>query len=416
MVYITNLIAFILGTFWAIKAVRSILRGTKYSINFVMLVFYVFFILPLAFDSVLGVPKYTYELSFSIATADLYTNILYALYVSIVPVIWHMTAVRKTMGSGFKQGSSHLFSNYIYITMMVSPIFLLFFSPNPEIYLNYGAAILGFPSPEGEQFHSLISAATFFSVMSFSFLLIKQKELSLLFFMRFGPFLLATLWMNGKRNIVIWALVLVLYALWKRRTMQPKQILLMSLLFLTVGIGFSALYQQAFRYDDLKVDSWEDVYTNMRVDYGREDVTKMAIYAELNPSELTILDYRGQSMLYNLLFFVPREVWPGKPWPYAVYATSALIRIPPQYVGWGMTTGILDESIANFGLLGMLVGPLFISIVCRVGDRDQEPLPQLLTVLITILMLVLQLAAFMPVFLAWLAVVIWGNIKRIIAL
>ena len=79
--------------------------------------------------------------------------------------------------------------------------------------------------------------------------------------------------------------------------------------------------------------------TNMRVDYGRDDVTKMAIYAELYPDELEILEYPFQSFLFTATMYVPREWWSDKPWPYAVYATSALIQIPSQYVGWGMTTG-----------------------------------------------------------------------------
>ena len=84
---------------------------------------------------------------------------------------------------------------------------------------------------------------------------------------------------------------------------------------------------------------------------GRDDVTKMAIYAELYPNELEILDYPFQSFLFTSTMYVPRELWSDKPWPYAVYATSALMQIKSQYVGWSMTTGILDETYCKCWLV-----------------------------------------------------------------
>ena len=110
--------------------------------------------------------------------------------------------------------------------------------------------------------------------------------------------------------------------------------------------------------------------------------------------------------------YVPRELWSDKPWPYAVYATSALMQIPIQYVGWSMTTGILDETIANVGWLGFLLGPLIISWIVRIGDRNQTTIIQLLTILVGSLMLVLQISAFTPIFLLWIILVGWQVLKK----
>lgn len=411
MVNVINALAFIWGTYWALKAGRALLKGTRYSINFVMIIFYLFFILPLAFDIIFGIPKYTYERSFTVAAADFWTCALYALYVSTVPVLWQWTAIKKRKLPEHNSSKGRHYRKLFYLIVLASPLILAFFSPHPEIYLTYGAAILGFPTPESESYHILISASTFFSVICFSFLIMESKKSISLVILGLTPLLLTTIWINGKRNIIVWAFVLILYALWKRRSLAPRQLLITSILFLSIGLGISAIYQQSFRYESLKINSWEKIYANMRVDYGRDDVTKMAIYAELNPDQLKILQYRGQSMVYNLLFFIPREVWPKKPWPYAVYATAALLMLPTQYYGWGMTTSILDESIANFSWLGMLIGPLIISLICRLGDPVRGPVVQLLTVLTAILMLVLQLSAFIPVFLVWAALVFWRGRK-----
>ena len=69
------------------------------------------------------------------------------------------------------------------------------------------------------------------------------------------------------------------------------KLLFVAMVFTGMMLLFSSLYQETFRYNMLQIDDWEQVYHNMRVDLGRDDVTKMAIYAELYPEELEILDY-----------------------------------------------------------------------------------------------------------------------------
>ena len=281
------------------------------------------------------------------------------------------------------------------------------------MYTQYGRAVQGFPTPESEAYHAFINGATFLSAISYFFLLLESRKRQSIFVVMFAtPFLLNSVWMNGKRAIVALIVVLVVYTLWKKNVLRLMNLLLVSVVCTGMMLVFSSLYQQAFRYDMLQIDDWDQVYHNMRVDMGRDDVTKMAIYAELYPDKLEILDYPFQSFLFTATMYVPREWWSDKPWPYAVYATSALLQIPSQYVGWSMTTGILDETIANVGWLGLLLGPLIISWIARMGDRNQTTIIQLLTVIVGSLMLVLQIAAFISIFLLWLVLVGWQVFKR----
>ena len=281
------------------------------------------------------------------------------------------------------------------------------------MYTQYGRAIQGFPTPESEAYHVFINGATFLSAISYFFLLLESRKKQSIFVVMFAtPFLLNSVWMNGKRAIVALIVVLVVYTLWKKNVLRLMNLLLVGVVCAGIMLVFSSLYQQAFRYDMLQIDDWDQVYHNMRVDLGRDDVTKMTIYAELYPDELEILDYPFQSFLFTATMYVPREWWSDKPWPYAVYATSALLQIRSQYVGWSMTTGILDETIANVGWLGLLLGPLTISWIARMGDRNQTAIIQLLTVIVGSLMLVLQIAAFISIFLLWLVLVGWQVSKR----
>ena len=92
MVNLCNVLVFLWGTYWVIKAGSSILRGSQYSINFIMIIFYLFYFIPIGLDIVFGIPEYTYETSFKLASHDVKTSLLYNLFISMVPIIWSYTA------------------------------------------------------------------------------------------------------------------------------------------------------------------------------------------------------------------------------------------------------------------------------------------------------------------------------------
>jgi hypothetical protein len=142
------------------------------------------------------------------------------------------------------------------------------------------------------------------------------------------------------------------------------------------------------------------------MDYGRDDVIKLTIFAELHPEIIRILEYRGQSFLFYSVFYVPRDFWPQKPYPYAVYSTSAIAMFDsPRQLGWGLTTSILEEAIANLSWAGMLAGPLVVSLVCRLGEACRNSMVSAFTALIACLFLSVHLNAFMVMFLLWVMTV-----------
>jgi hypothetical protein len=165
---------------------------------------------------------------------------------------------------------------------------------------------------------------------------------------------------------------------------------------------FSSSYQTGVRGG---TSDFEEVYEGFRVDYGRDSNIKMAIFAELYPQELQILEYRGESLFFYLTMYIPRQSWPEKPMPYRHYVTSAAFMIPPKLWTWGLTTSFLEEAIANFSWFGMILGPSLISIICRVGDSRSNPLISPLTVLVAILFLAIDLSAFSPLFFIWLMMI-----------
>ncbi|MDQ4483704.1 hypothetical protein RBU64_15840 [Bacillus cereus] len=212
--------------------------------------------------------------------------------------------------------------------------------------------------------------------------------------------------MNGKRLVVFILISLILVNTFVNNIKK-----LIPTLILSIGLilGFNAIYSNYLDSEYQLNKFSNDEYLQFRIDYSRDHNVKMAIYDEVKESQQKILDYRGQSFLYNLAFFIPRENWEDKPYPYGVYVTAASLGISSQEsLGWQMTTSILDESIANLGLpLGICFFILLFGLIVKIGYFFKEDILLFASTNFIILLLLTMQYSFSNVFiLPWCGLVI----------
>jgi len=415
MIDLVNMVTFCWLTLWALYAVRLLWAGVRYSILFVFIFHFLFCGTPLFLDTVFGKPLYIYHEGFQFATRDDMTCWIYCFYVAFCPVLWWWTGrSRRLKKSGAENSDSPVdHPNFpqrlrpLFYLFLFSPLLALAFAPQPAVYLKYAAGTRRLLSVEARQYHIFILFACKVSLLGAAGLLIaSRRRLYFWPILLLLPWMFLTAWLEGKRVIVVILLGLVLFVLWQKGFLKRKHFLPVTLLvLLAVGL-YSFSYQAAIRPLSLGAGDRDVFYRNIRKDFGRDDVIKTAIYSELYPRRLNILEYRGQSLLFYATMYIPRKLWPNKPWPYAVYHTSAVLGIPVKYVGWGVATSWLDEAIANFGWAGLLIGPLLISIVCRLGDSCNKKYIHLLTIMVAFLLLSVPIVAFMPIVLFWGATII----------
>lgn len=421
MLDLVNMLTFFWLTLWALYAVRLLWAGVRYSILFVFIFHFVFCGTPLILDTVFGKPLYIYHEGFQLATRDDMTCWIYCFYVAFCPVLWWWTGrSRRLKKSGAENSDSPLdYPNFLhrlrplFYLFLFSPLLALAFAPEPRAYLNYAAVTRRVLSVPARHFHPIISFSCKMSLLGAAGLLISSRRRlyfwPLLFLL---PGMALAVWLEGKRLIVIILLGLVLFVLWRKGFLKRKHFLPVTLLvLLAIGL-YSLSYQAAIRPLSLGAGDRDAFYRNTRKDFGRDDVIKTAIYSELYPRRLRILENRGQSFLFYATMYVPRKLWPNKPWPYAVYMTSAVLGIPVEYIGWGVATSCLDEAIANFGWAGLLIGPLLISIVCRLGDSCNKEYIRLLTIMVAFLLLSVPMVSFAPIVLFWGFTVLLSNWHR----
>lgn len=394
-----------------IASIRQIVKGQRHSVYWVIPVLFLFCGLPLLLDETIGHLNYNNEPGFALASADELTNILYCLYIAVVPVIWLWVGKSKvnssypmsirTIPDGFAMEVEQLnvIHRVVLFAMLVCPLLMVLFSSYSTEYLTFYETARF--TNVFEPIRSYISIACFLAIMAGCYLLAKSPPLiygrwpSSKSVILLAPWMLIAVWINGKRGAVAVLAFLLILALRHRGVLRGLKTYILLASSLIIVLTFSVFYQ----FHSERLDT--TLYENARIDFGRDHTIKMTIFAELHPETMRILEYRGQSILFNLIAFIPRKLWPEKPLLYAQYFTSAMFLVEPQPWDWGMTTCWLEEAIANFSWLGMLIGPLLMGIIFRAGDSTKSSLARILTPLIATLFLVVQLSAFAPLFLVW---------------
>lgn len=414
---LTFLWLFLLGWF----AVRRIARQESPSIDYALLVHFSLCGFPLLLDDLIGIPNYTSAPGFVMAAEDKTTAIIYCLYVAWVPLVWlKVGRPSRSHPEGGAGSTANPLQKYLawhippflrlaLVVIMVSPLIMILFLPDRSLYWVFSSTLRYFQSDTYMRGHVWVTRICYFSVVAACWLLLdshpwKQGRWpNLLTSLFVSPWLICTVWLHGKRNVVAILCLLLLFVFYFRGLMRGKRA------YVLVGAGLTGLLCYSFFFQVYTGRVSTTYYENFRIDYGRDAVIKMAIFAELHPDEIRILEYRGQSLLYYLLCWVPRDKLANKPMPYAQYVTSAKHLSEPRFWEGGMTTSWLEESIANFGWGGLLIGPMGVALFFRIGDSCRDGLLRLLTPLLGCLLLAVHMIAVFPLFVLWGGLVIWAR-------
>ncbi|PMG73686.1 hypothetical protein BCU84_18750 [Shewanella sp. 10N.286.51.B7] len=245
------------------------------------------------------------------------------------------------------------------ILLSISSLLLVFFSPNPEIYFDYGK-IRSLYGTADYDFYVYVSFACVIS--AFCILLLRffyGANISIFKSILLLTILTLDIVFNGKRLLMFFLPVyfMIGYFYSNKKKYEVIKVILSFLLF----ISFYSYYTDEVKFDISK--SEEEVYSNLRIDFGRDDVLKFAIYKTLIQGE-SIVDYPGQTMVGAIMAYIPRSMFPHdemKPYPYAQYLTNQLVynEQGAGLRGWTVTTSFIDEFVSNFGWLGFLCVLLF---------------------------------------------------------
>jgi hypothetical protein len=415
-VILVDLLALSVGTATAVWSMRYLARGYRNSLLLVIIAFDILFVAPLLLDLSYRIPAYIEQPGFALAVQDQATNLAYdGLLIWVSAVLWFFARSRvnrqgsnglvnsSETGHRAAEGSGSYLPRFLLWIVIVSPVAVTALAPNPSEFLAYAASARGLVVGQDVSYEHVLSFVTIGSVVASALFVLTHRALSSAI-LAVSPFLVFDAWVQGKRSIVLITLVLFGFVLLRRGRLAGFRFPVAFFAGLLLVAVFSATYQHTLRSNPYQYNP--HTYDDIRTDFGRDGVTKQTLYALIHPESRQILQHPGQSVVYDLTFFVPRSKWSGKPYPYSVYATSAMLGIPVQSLGWGVTTSLIEEMIGNFGWWGLLIGPLLLVLICRAGDSFESETMTALTGLVACLLLAVQFSAISALVIAWLAAMI----------
>lgn len=393
---------------WALWALRRLLRRDQNSLLFAILLIFVLYGVPAGIDFAFGIPSYFKFPGYYRACHDPRTVAVACGYISLVPICWWFFVRKrvKPLEAGLPLPSRLRTSHRLILHLgVLAPLLALLLAPDPMVYRTYGAAALRILTPYQQEYHHVLALLCTFAVLAAAGLVSGQRRLVSPQTFYLALMSLGAIWLHGKRSVVAFAAFVIGYQLWRRGWLSSKRLLPSLLVAALLLVGYTQIYQRLVREIDSTHTSTAEYVERARLDFCRDHVLRLVIHAELN-AQARVLEHRGQSFLFIATVFVPRSIWPEKPLPYARYVVSAAYGVPPQYWGWGHPSSILDESLANLGWIGALLGPLFVAGIATLGNRARTPRSRALTALVVVSFLHVQLVSFAPVALVWFLILV----------
>jgi len=370
-------------------------------------VFYFFvFIIPIGLQLIIDEPDYSRFYGFDVAIKDSLVNFLYSFSLLLSSIIFYLFRGRENFSFDIvNEKKIALISFFIAIL----PLFYLFFAPNIELYGLYGGKEIRVFDADENDFHSNLVVLTFLSCIACAYLTVYSYKKNWFVFFLLPIIFFLDVWLNGKRIIFLLFVTTIIFLIFLKNKKLNIKSTLVALILLLSFFAFSNWYQNNVR--DYSEKNIEEKYLNFRIDYFRDQRVKMALYSTLYPDSMKILAYPGQSYVFTMGAFIPRSIWTSKPYPYPHYFTSSLLNISPDQRAWTMTTSWFDEFISNFGIFGILFGPLCYVYFIRLGVKFNNSYLSLLTGMLAAIYLFLHMLTFISLLILWIVLILKNKFR-----
>lgn len=359
-------------------------RRAPLTITFLsLIIFEILFVFPLLVESILGVAPTPYA-GFKYAQKDVLTAFLYGLFCIIVGLIFvsdikrgaQRAATVSSLRSRLATLRASINRNQLLLLIAgiacLLPIICIFLAPDPLLYFtdigyfdSVGSYGSGAAQSDSIAFNEAIKSVQYFAILGA--IILKLGDLnnrnSLLIIRLFA--IVGVALINSKRTLVTLFLLVLLAITMLSKDSKQRKFMTASITLLVAGTYFIAYAYLSDKY--LLNTDWYSVISEY---FFKSTSVKVAIYSVLHSDTFHILEYPGQTVLFNLLFFVPRTIWPTKPYPFPDYYSAAV----KGYVGggWNFQTNIYSEWVANFGLIGFVLAPLILLLLIRMAENSSS--------------------------------------------
>ena len=333
-------------------------------------------VLPLGVEMVFGLhPDMRIYSKMYLAMLDYSVHCIYCLFCILTCLVFYCISTKNEQCVSFnlllKERNLNPVIYTIFISGIISPAFTWLFSPDPSIYLEFARFIkmkINIYDPRYLYHTLVVSQATMISficaIVLYFFNDKKNKLINFIVFLGIG----LSSWSSGKRALFMIAICSILFidVIKHRYKNQSRKLVIKSIILIAISLLFFVIY----KYYSGK-DASSDFLVQYNQYYSRLGCVKTAIYSILYNDP--ILEYPGQSLLYNLFFFVPRSYWLDKPAMLCKYFTSYSMNLNiTSFLPWNLHVNIWTEFIANLGVAGYILALILINRLVRILDNTKN--------------------------------------------
>jgi hypothetical protein len=399
MLIFATAIALAIHWYLSVTSAKQILRGELRASDIFIVAHTFVLSMPIALDALWDRPNYSYYRLYNEAINDGPTYGIYLLYMTSCALLLAYSGHRWKLSSSLHYSAERVRSlRWLFVVLAISPIVYAAFSPNLEATLSYGYLQQYISAqPQDLQTHykylyflTNVSVVAYFVVMSSLRTIGLQALLPML-----G--IVVSCYLNGKRNVVAFALALLIGSLWQRKALTATQLSALATVLIACYVGYHYAYAKSIR---TFMENDEARLAAIRLDVGHDFDICAAIHRELYPTS-PILEYRGETFLFAAVMLIPREYYPTKPYPYYRYLTAAVQGHPFGDQRWGFTSSFLGEAIANASWFGCIIAIALFLGVGRVVDSSRGLLSKSLGLLMGILLMLVDPSTCIGIGLLW---------------
>lgn len=419
IVQCADLLSFFLVTIWMGRGVKKLI-DTQKTVYFILILYYLIYVLPVGIDCIITYPSYetwTQFQGFYISYNDPLTRIVYDLWM----IVTYLLVDR--LGSGRLQicfGKSRINSGYadakiytkqvnerktvsrklywVLFFIAVLPVFLVIIKKLPigilytPLWLDNGIYNVTGTSLQATYYY--LQKLSYVSIVAAFLCLVNGSEKkNYLMKAVLIALIYALTCLEAKRAIYAIVLIMVVAYLLVSAEMKRSTKVIVLLLSISAVVGllfFTTEYMMEFRHYGINY-SPVNTYTQIKMDFMRDDRVKFVIYKALNLEG--IVSYPLQSYITQLTAFFPLDLFlPVE--GYNKFFTAALLGVERGSVSGWVTTSIFDEALSNMGIFSVVIVPMFLGYISRVTDRASSRV-KVITIVAVALLFMLNLGYIM---------------------
>lgn len=197
--------------------------------------------------------------------------------------------------------------------------------------------------------------------------------------------------MAGSRAVFLYSFSPLILTCWLRLSRmkggRTLRWMLISLAAVVLAGTWGAM--TAMRGGDIRnyAGGWEEMNPVTNAQGAFDIYSQTAVIVETFPEKINY-EY-GKSLVPLVLGWVPRPFWPGKPYPFSMFANIIRGETLEDRTA-SIAVGLPGEGYGNFGLFGALLWGILMGLACRVGDdyigrfHPSNPLRLLLAAIVSI--------------------------------